>query len=78
MGETVTDQEKLELHKQLCDDIAKVLSGHPEEVQSSVLAEMLATWLSGWPEALRMSLLDNHLKNAIALIEHVEVNKPKH
>ena len=74
MGQAVTDEDKLKLHKQLCEDMGSLLGGHPPEVQSTVLAEMLATWLGGWPESLRNSLLVNHMEQVTKLIPLVESN----
>jgi len=75
--ETLTDADMLELHKQLLDDCARVLARHPPEIQSSVLAELLAIWLGGWPQALRGALLENHLAAVHKLLPHVEVNTPE-
>jgi hypothetical protein len=77
MGEAVTDQDMLELHTRLLKAISMLLGGNPPEVQSSVLAELLAIWLGGWPEPLRQSLLESHMKAMADLLPHVEVNTPE-
>ena len=73
----MTDQDKLELHKELVDACGRLLGGRPPEVQATVLSEMLAIYLGGWPETLRESLLENILKNMRELIPMVEVNTLK-
>ena len=77
MIDKMTDADMLELHKQLLADCAKVLGGHPPEIQCSVLAELLAIWLGGWLKELRPSLLENHLEAVNKLLPHVEVNTPE-
>ena len=72
-----TNQEMLDLHTALIKAISVLLRGKPPEVQSSVLAELLAIWLGGWPEMLRESLLENHLKAMRELLPVVEVNTPE-
>ena len=73
----MSDEDMLALHKRLLEDCSMLLGGNPPEVQSSVLAELLAIWLGGWPEPLRQSLLESHMKAMGDLLPHVEVNTPE-
>ena len=70
-----TSNQRLRRHKELISQIRPILGGNDPAVQSSVLAELLATWLGGWPAGLREDLLANHLKAVRELIEHVAINR---
>ncbi|PLU57331.1 hypothetical protein BMJ22_33820, partial [Sinorhizobium medicae] len=57
----VTEEET----KKICDQVNLVvdaikphLAGHPPEVQSVVLADLVATFIAAWPPGKRKKMLD--------------------
>jgi hypothetical protein len=66
--------------QKLIKRIAKILANNPPQIQSAVLADLLATWLGGHfvpgdrkeTFALRKSLMHDHIKLVADLIPHNE------
>lgn len=67
----VTEEET----KKICDQVNLVvdaikphLGGHPPEVQSVVLADLVATFIAAWPPGKRKKMLDALIANVCDLI----------
>ncbi|RVI21004.1 hypothetical protein [Sinorhizobium meliloti] len=67
----VTKEEAKEICDQvnlIVDAIKPHLAGHPPEVQSVVLADLVATFIAGWSPNLRKKMLDALIANVGDLI----------
>jgi hypothetical protein len=69
---------------EISERIKPLLAGKPPEVQGTVLAELLATWLGGHrvaghppaQAALREDLLDRHIATVRALLDAADREAP--